>query len=58
MATSLQFIGLCDVELEAAQSAPTKKLRIRHSKQAFRYQNMVVAEGSRERALIRLAVYG
>ena len=53
MATSLQFIGLCNAELEAAQSAPTKESRIRHSEQAFRYAKLAVAEGARERALIR-----
>ena len=53
MVTSLQFIGLCNAELDAAQSAPTTKSRIRHSEQAFRYAKLAVAEGAKERALIR-----
>ena len=53
MATRLQFIGLCDAELEAAQSAPSTRSRIRHSERAFRYAKLAIAAGAQERGLIR-----
>jgi hypothetical protein len=53
MATCSQYVRLCDVELEAAESAATKESRIGHLEKAYRYARLAVAEGAKERVLIR-----
>ena len=53
MATSLQYVGLCDAELAAAELALSKKVRVGHLQQAYRYAKLAVAEGDKERARIQ-----
>ena len=51
--TSLQYVGLCDAELAAAELALSEKVRVGHLKQAYRYAKLAIAEGDKERAKIR-----
>ena len=53
VATSLQYVGLCDAELAAAELALSEKVRVGHLQQAYRYAKLAIAEGDKERARIR-----